>query len=154
MRADDSGRFQIALKSGRYVIRAKDEGRGYPDPTFLFSRDPNSKFPEIKVRDRDLGGIRVVLGVEGGVLLIHFRDEATQQGIPGAKAVIRDAVNPEAFVEVTADQTGHLQFAVPSKPIVVSAHAPEYVSTVFHNVGELILSGGERRSITIDIKRQ
>jgi hypothetical protein len=154
IRADGSGRFQITLKRGRYVIRAKDEGHGYPDPTFLISRDPKSNFPEIEVRNHDLVGIRVVLGIEGGVLQIHVRDDATLEGVQGAKVVIRDADNEEAFVEVNADQMGHLQFSVPNRPLIISAYAPGYLRTVFQNNGQLILSGGEQRSITIDIKRR
>jgi hypothetical protein len=112
------------LKRGRYEIIAKDEER-YPDPTFLLCRDSTASFPEVTMQDSDLTGIRVVLGAEGGLLEIHIRDEATREDVPGAKAIIRDARNPAAFVEVTSDQTGHLRFTVPDKPIVVSAYASD-----------------------------
>jgi len=41
---DNIGRFRLLLRSGRYVIRAKDEADGYPDPSFLLCSDPRANW--------------------------------------------------------------------------------------------------------------
>jgi hypothetical protein len=150
--ADNRGRYRISLSPGKYEIRAKDEADGYPDPNFLLSADPSANFPEISVEEADVSGIRVSLGAKGGVLEGDLRNEATQGTVPKGKVIIRDARTPEVFVEVFADTTGHFQFTVPHKPILISATAPGYAKTSFADGEELTFSEGERRSIIIELK--
>lgn len=149
---DHNARFRIALAPGRYVIRAKDEGHGYPDQNFLFSADPNARFPEIFVQDSDISGIKVILGSKGGIIEGFLRDKVTFRPISNGKVILRDAAKLDVFVEVTADKNGHFKFAVPNKPILISASAPNYSSANFQNGGQLTLSGGEQRNITIDLQ--
>lgn len=151
--ADNSGRFRLLLRPGRYVIRAKDEADGYPDPSFLLCFDPSANFPQVSVEQLDVSGVRVVLGTKGGVLEGDLRDALTQHPIPKAKVTIRDAQNPNAFVEVFADKTGHFRFTVPSRPVHVLATAGGYDAAQYE--GEpLLLSGGEHRSVKIELRPQ
>jgi Carboxypeptidase regulatory-like domain len=63
---DNGGGFRLLLKPGRYVIRAKDEADGYPDPSFLLCSDPRANFPQVSVEGLDVSDVRVVLGTRGG----------------------------------------------------------------------------------------
>ena len=155
MKTDSHGRFSLRLSSGRYKIVAKDEADGYPDPVFMLSADPTDRFPEISVQEEDISGVRVMLGMRGGVLEGDLRDQETQNPIPQGKVVIRDARNAEAYVEVFPDKLGgQFQFTVPNKPVLVSATAPGYATTYFGNREEVTLSGGEHRHITIELTRR
>jgi hypothetical protein len=149
---DKDAGFRLTLRSGRYVIRAKDEKNAFPDPNFLLSSDPSAKFPEITVADADVSGVRVMLGVKGGIIEGTLRDEQTHQVISQGKVTISDARNPEVFVEVPVDKAAHFEFTVPRKPIRISATAPGYSTTYFGNKGELTLSEGERRSVEIELR--
>jgi hypothetical protein len=149
---DEDGGFRLTLSSGRYVIRAKDEKNGFPDPNFLLSSDPSAKFPEISVEDADVSGVRVILGTKGGIIEGTLRDEQTHQVISQGKVTISYARNPEAFVEVPVDKAGHFEFTVPRKPIRISATAPGYSTTYSGNKEELTLSEGEHRSVGIVLR--
>jgi len=151
---DEEGRFRLTLTSGRYVIRAKAEADGYTDPSFLLSSDSSVRFPEITVAQADISNIHVVLGMKGGMLAGNLQDEATQQPVPKGKVTIRDARQRDAFVEVSADQNGHFQFTVPNKAIQLIATAPGYRTTYYENGSEIVLSGGEHRSVSIRLSRQ
>ena len=152
--ADNNGWFRLVLRPGRYVIRAKDESDGYPDPSFLLCSDPRANFPQISVERSDVSGVRAVVGMKGGVLEGDLRDASTQQGIPKAKVTIRDAQKPYAFVEVFADKTGHFRFTVPSKPIHVVATAAGYETIQYEGGKLLTLSGGEHRSLMVELRPQ
>ncbi len=152
VRTDEKGAFRVVLTSGHYVIRAKDEAHGYPDPSFMFSADPNSVFPEISVDQSDVSGLRVVLGLQGGIVEGDLRDQATQTPVPKGKVTIRDARNSESYVEVFADKAGHFQFTVPSKPIQVLATAPSYKTAYFNKGEEVTLSGGEHRTVNLALQ--
>jgi hypothetical protein len=101
--ADDEGRFKLRLTRGSYEIRAKDERHGYPDPDMLLSADASARFPTVNVEDADIDGARVILGEQGGILRILIRDRGTLRPIAGAKAIVRDARDARAFVELNAD---------------------------------------------------
>lgn len=131
--ADDKGRFKLKLRRGSYEIRAKDERRGYPDPNMLLSADPSARFPVVKVEDADVEGVRVILGEQGGTLRILIRDRDTQRPIAGAKAIVRDARDARAFVELNADDHGNIQFAVAHKALTVVAQATGYSSRLRKN---------------------
>lgn len=146
------GNFRLTLKPGRYVIRAKFEASGYPDPTFLFGADPRAEFPEISVADSDVTGIRVTLGGQGGVVEGDLWDSTTRHPVADGKITIRDARNPESYVEVFADKAGHFQFAVPSKPIRISATAPGYKAATFDTGHELTLSDGEHKITNFELQ--
>jgi hypothetical protein len=154
VRVDDQGKFRLALTPGRYVVRAKAEADGYPDPSFLLCADANSRFPEISVDRADVPDVHVLLGTRGGVLAGDLRDEITQQAVPRGKVTIRDARRRDAFVQVSADDRGHFQFTVPSKPIQLTAAAPGYRVTNYEDGAELVLSGGEHRTLTIGLGRK
>lgn len=149
---DSNGKFQLALPPGRYVIRAKDEAQGYPDPNFLLSADPTARFPEITVQNTNIFGLKVILGAKGGLVEGLLRDNVTLQPIPNGKVVLRDATNPDIFVEITTDNHGRFAFVVPSKQILVTATAPGYLAMSLANARQLSLSGGERRDITIGLQ--
>jgi hypothetical protein len=151
-KTDDHGKFSLSLGEGRYEIRAKDESEGYPDPNALLSVNADALFPEISVSDRELRGIKVRLGPKGGTLDGDVRDKTTEKPISKAKITIRDPRNPQAFVEVFADKDGRFQFTVPPKAVVVSVTAPGYETGYFENGRELDLSGGERRTITLEVE--
>lgn len=152
MRTDGKGVFRIMLRPGHYIVRAKNEEDGYPDPSFLLSSDPNARFPRIWVDQTDVSGLVVTLGARGGIVQGELRDEVTGQAIPKGKVTISDARNPEAFVEVFADRNGHFHFTVPSKPVKVSATAAGYTAGYADNGRELMLSGGERRTVELELK--
>jgi hypothetical protein len=154
VRVDDQGRFRLALTPGRYVVRAKGEADGYPDPSFLLCADASSKFPEISVDGGDIPDVRVVLGTRGGILAGDLRDQITQQAVSRGKVTIRDARRHDAFVEVSANNEGHFQFTVPSKPIQITATAPGYRVTYYERGAELVLSRGERRTLIIELNRK
>lgn len=147
--ADEEGRFRLSLSPGRYEIRAKKENEGYPDPNFLLSKDPQSDFPIINIDDQELLDIRVKLGAKGGILEGTLTDKLTGSPIGGGKVIISDARNTEVFVEVFTNKEGQFQFAVPKKPIRISASAPEYVVAALD--GSITLAGGERRNIRISL---
>jgi len=151
VQTDKAGRFAMRLRPGRYVIRAKDEAEGYPDPLFLFSADPTAKFPEIVVGESDISDLRVTLGARGGVLEGNVLDRATRLPIAGAKVRISNAREPSAYVEVFSDKDGRFQFAVPAKPIFLSTTATEYKNV---RTGELVLSGGQYRIVEIELERK
>jgi len=111
------GRFQILLPPGHYQIRAKAEEEGYPDPSFLFCADPAAIFPDVVVGDEKISGVRVVLGLRGGLLEGEVRDAETGGGIRKSRATIVDANDPKEYVEVFTDDAGHFRFTVPPKRI-------------------------------------
>jgi len=148
----DGGNFRLMLRPGRYIIRAKSEAAGYPDPTFLFGADPRAKFPEISVVDSEITGIRVTLGGQGGVVEGDLWDSITRHPIAGGKVTIRDARNAEAYVEVFTDKAGHFQFAVPSKPIQIFATVPGYKAASFDTGHEMTLSDGEHKTADIELQ--
>ncbi|HKW25876.1 MAG TPA: carboxypeptidase-like regulatory domain-containing protein [Terriglobales bacterium] len=149
---DANGRFRIALAPGRYVIRAKDEAHGYPDPNFLFSADPRARFPDIIVGDADISGLKVILAAKGGIIDGILRDRVSLRLIPNGKVVLRDAANPDVLVQLSADRNGRFEFAVPNKPILISGVAPGYTSTLFADGEPLTLSGGERRDVSMTLQ--
>jgi hypothetical protein len=149
-RTDQQGRFRLTLRPGRYVLRAKDEATGYPDPMFLLSSDPAAGFPEIVVSESDVSGVKVVLGSRGGTLDGEIRDSNSGLPISGAKVTIRDKHNPAAYVEVFSDANGRFQFTVPAKPVSVSATAKGYKSS---SKEEVVLSGGQHRTLDIHLEK-
>jgi len=151
--ADDHGRFRINLPPGRYKFLAKNEIDGYPDPIFLLNSDETATFPEVTVSQKHLSGVRVTLGRRGGVLEGELIDQRSREPIPRCKIMIRDARNPDAYVEVFADQAGRFRFAIPSKPGLISATAPGYKTTKIAK-SELMLSGGEHRSIGLRLEAE
>ena len=151
--ADDHGRFRINLPPGRYKFLAKNEIDGYPDPIFLLNSGETATFPEVTVSQKHLSGVRVTLGRRGGVLEGELIDQRSREPIPRCKITIRDARNPDAYVEVFADQAGHFRFAIPSKPVLISATAPGYKTTKIAK-SELMLSGGEHRSIGLRLEAE
>jgi Carboxypeptidase regulatory-like domain len=148
--ADQEGRFRIALPPGRYEIRAKDEIDGYPDPNFLLSADPHSDFPIITVDSRDIPEVKVTLGTRGGILEGELLDKATRSPVPRGKVTIADARRPAVFIEVFADNEGRFRYAVPNKPVRISASAPRYrIASV---EAEVTLAGGEHRRIVLELR--
>lgn len=145
------GAFKIELPQGRYILRAKKEADGYPDPNFLLASDARAVFPEVSVDGTDIAGIKVILGSKGGILQGTLRDQVSRRPISDGKVVIRDARDPRAFVELTTDKKGDFSFAVPSKPMVICAHASGFMRTCVANGREQTLSAGEHRSFTIDL---
>lgn len=150
VRTNQEGRFRLTLRPGKYVVRAKDEADGYPDPMFLLSSDPSAKFPEIDVRESDLSDVRVMLGSRGGILEGEIRDDNGGLPIPGAKVTIRDAHNPAAFVEIFSNADGHFQFTVPARPVSVSAMARGYKTSPAEDV---MLSNGDHRVVHISLEK-
>jgi hypothetical protein len=148
---DGHGQFHLVLKPGRYQIRAKAEADGYPDPNALFSVDPSARFPTITVAQSDISGVQVVLGAKGGILVGDLRDRQSHGAIPHGTIILRDARDPKAFVELTADGQGRFQFTVPNKAFTILATASEYETVQFQNGQTLLLSNGERRNITIEL---
>ena len=147
---DQEGRFGLMLRPGRYLLRAKDEGAGYPDTMFALCDDPSAKFPEIVIADSDVSGVNVVLGVRGGVLDGTVRVGNSTLPISGAKVTISEANNPAAFVEVFSNDDGRFQFTVPAKSISVSVTASGYKPA---QVQEFIISGGQHRTLDISLKK-
>jgi hypothetical protein len=151
---DQRGRFQITLYKGRYQIRAKNESEGYPDPNFLLGADPLALFPEVDVSGQDISGLEVRLGSRGGILEGDLREARTSRQIANGKISICDIKKREVCVELSASESGHFQFTVPSKPVVVSAGAPGYKTAAFDGGAEVTLSGGDRRQIEIELEHQ
>jgi hypothetical protein len=148
---DSNGEFHVLVQPGRYQIRAKDEADGYPDPNFLLSYDSGAKFPEIVVADKSIQGLKVGLGARGGTLEGSIYDEVTRMPIGNAKVTIKDARSPSAYVEVFTNNAGRFQFAVPPKPITLSAIAPGYATAYYQNSETLLLSDGEHRSVSLPL---
>jgi hypothetical protein len=149
---DSHGKFRISLAPGRYRIRAKAEADGFPDPVFMLNRDPTARFPEISVERQDVSDVRVILGKRGGVLDGVLLDQDSRKPIPHGKVTISDARAVEAYVEVFADEQGHFEFAVPNKPVRVSATAAGHATAYVDNGKELTLSGGEHRTVELELK--
>lgn len=139
---DASGNFRLFLPPGTHTIRAKDEADGYPDPSYLLSRDPAALFPTIVVGTNDLTGVQVRLGEQGGVLDGTVVERETQTPIHGSRVIVRSALDSTAFVEITPDNEGVFQFSVPAKPLVVCAGAPERSTVCFENAEPITVSGG------------
>jgi len=150
---NDRAEFEVYLKPGRYLIRAKNEAHGYPDPSFLLTKDDKAKFPMVAVRDSDIGGIRVQMGPPGALLSGRVLDETTGNPIPAATVTIRDARNPSAYVELTANSEGRFAFAVPSKPLVLHAAAHGYAGVDYERGSEFQPSAGETKEITLPMKK-
>jgi Carboxypeptidase regulatory-like domain len=153
IQADSRGRFKISLPPGRYKIHAKDDVDGYPDPVYLLNADSTAIFPEITVEEKDNSYVRVILGNRGGVLVGDLVDKESRDPVPHGKVTISDARNAKAYVEVFADASGHFQFPVPSKPLLLSATATGYSTTRFGGGTELTLAAGERREIVFELQR-
>jgi Carboxypeptidase regulatory-like domain len=151
---DNKGGFRLSLKPGRYIIRAKDEAEGYPDPNLLLCADPSADFPEVLVEASDVSGVRVVLGMQGGILEGDVLDASTARGIAKARLTIRDAQDESAFVEFFTDKTGHFRFTVPRKTVHVSAAAAGYNSIEYHGGERMTLSGGDHRSMVIKLRSE
>lgn len=152
--ADNHGRFGITLQPGRYVVQAKAEEAGYPDPDATLSVDPTARFPTIFVGQSDISGIVVKLGKKGGVLEGYVYDAQSKTPVAGSKVTLRDPHNPQAIVELFPEKNGHFQFAVPSKPILVLAWAPRYKPLTFASGHPLQLSPGEHRNIVLELEHQ
>ena len=152
--ADSHGRFRLVLPRGRYVIRAKAEQAGYPDTSALLSADPTARFPTISVEQSDVSGVVVILGKKGAVLEGYAYDARSKTAIAGSKVTLLDARNPHAIVELTPDKSGHFQFTVPSKPILVFASAPGYKTARLANGQPVTLSSGEHRAISLELNHQ
>jgi Carboxypeptidase regulatory-like domain len=152
-KSDPNGRFTLLLKPGKYSVIAKDESRAYPDPVFSFSSDPRNTFPDVAVENTDVAGVQVILAPKGGVLEGEVVDEATRNTIADAAVTLRDAQNPQAFVELKADKSGRFHAVVPNKPITVIARSHGYRSTQFQSGNPILLSEGNRRSIIIELSR-
>lgn len=150
IRVSIDGNFRLVLCPGKYIVRAKSEADGYPDPNFLLATDAGSVFPEISIESSNVSGLAVTLGQRGGILEGIMLDKDTRAFISG-KVVIRDAHKAEAFVEVSADSSGRFRFAVPTKPVLVVASAPGYQEQTYDGGRELTLSVGEERSIEIKL---
>ena len=152
--ADVHGRFTISLPPGRFKIRAKDEADGYPDPSYWLNADPTAIFPEIIVDQKSIPNVRVILGRKGGVLDGEVLDLQSRGAVSGGKVTIRDAQNADAYVEVFTDASGHFRFTVPNKPLFISVTTAGYKTTAFAKGGEVVLSGGEHRSIVLELQHQ
>jgi len=149
--SDQNGVFTMRLRAGRYLIRARDEAEGYPDPNFLLSKDPATRFPEVLVSHSDVSGLSVVLGSKGGVIEGEIRERNNGMPISKAKVTISDAHDLKAFVEVFSNQSGHFAFTVPRKAIVISVSASGYKAVRLYDGTEFTLSGGERRDVTVEL---
>lgn len=147
---DGMGKFRMVLKPGKYIIRAKAEDQGYPDPSFLLARDPETNFPEILLQNKDLSGVRILLGARGGVVDIDVVDSTTRDPVPKAQIRLQDAHDEKVWVDVYADQAGHLSFAVPHRQLRILASAPGYADT--RVAEEVLLAGGERRPLVIELR--
>jgi hypothetical protein len=147
---DHWGRFTLTLHPGKYVLRAKAETAGYPDPMFLLGADRTAEFPEIVVGESDVSGVKVVLGLRGGILEGEIRDSRDDSPIPGAKLRISDLNNPAAYVEVFSNKDGRFQFTVPGKALSLSVTAKGYKAA---EVQEFTLSAGEHRTLDIQLDK-
>ena len=149
---DELGRFRLTVHKGDYVVRAKKEADGYPDPTFLLCAEPDSKFPEVQVHDANVADVMVALGAKGGTLLGAVVDDSAQP-VPGVTVKIEDADTPSAFVELTADEKGRFEFVVPRKPLRISARASGYSPTLFQGGETIRLADGEQREILVRMEK-
>lgn len=152
--ADQSGHFELVLAPGRYKIQGKDEEDGFPDPTFWLNVDPKARFPVISVDNKDVADVVVVLGSRGGVLYGSVQDADTRTPIFNAKLRLQDVRNSYAYVDIFTNHAGQFQYAVPSKPIVISVTAPGYKTTAVEAGAEVTLSPGERRQIDIELRHE
>lgn len=144
-----SGRFQITLLPGHYLIKAKDEVDGYPDPSFWLNLDPSARFPKVTVEDKEISNVDIVLGRQGGILEGSVRDAITRQPIHGAKIRMQDPSNSYAYVEIFSDRDGRFKYTLPSKPVLISVTAAEYLPSAVENGAQITLSPGEHRNIGI-----
>lgn len=151
---DANGNFRLSLSPGTYVIRAKDEADGYPDPSYLLSRDSTAMFPTIVVDANDLAGIQVRLGEQGGVLQGSVLEQESHNPILGSKVVIRSANDSAAFVEITPDKNGMFQFCVPAKPIIVCAEASKHSRTCFEGGKPIRVSGGGHLAVGLQLRKR
>jgi hypothetical protein len=146
---DELGQFRLIVhKRGGYVVRAKKEADGYPDPTFLLCADSAAKFPEVQVHDANIADLVVALGAKGGTLLGAVVDDSGQ-AVPHVTVKIEDADGPSAFVELTADEKGRFRFVVPPKPLRISATASGYRPTLFQGGERIRLAEGEQREVVV-----
>lgn len=148
---DEHGRFTISLPEGRYKIVAKNESEGYPDPVFSLNSDPTAKFPEVSVKEQNISNVNVVLGKRGGVLEGELRGQS-ETPIQNGKVTIRDARNPDAYVDVFTNARGEFRFTVPNKPLLIFATADGYQPSRFEAGAEVTLSAGETRTILLQLE--
>jgi Carboxypeptidase regulatory-like domain len=146
------GRFKINVAAGRYRIAAKNEPMGYPDPTYLVNSDPSGSFPFVTA-EQDVSGVVVKLGTQGGVITGEVKSSDTNSPIPRAKITVRDLRNG-SFAEYFADDQGRFSFAIPARPVLISADAPGYSRSVYQNGSGVSLSGGDKRTITLTLLRR
>jgi hypothetical protein len=150
--AAKDGKFQIFLKPGSYQIRAKAEGEGFPDPSFLFSADQHATFPNIVVGEHNVSDVRVVLGSRGGLLEGEVRDQLTGNPVQKATVTIIDANNSKAYVELFTNDAGQFHFTVPSKPILMHITATGYIPSSANGGGSISVPPGERHEEVIRLQ--
>jgi hypothetical protein len=98
--------------------------------------------------------VQVVLGAKGGILVGDLRDRQSHRAISQGKVILRDARDSNGFVELTTDVQGRFQFTVPNKAFTIFATAPGYMAVYFMNGQPITLSGGEQRTITLELNQQ
>lgn len=152
--ADAHGHFALRLSPGRYVIRAKSDRGGYPNPDAILSRDPTAHFPIVTVAAQNISGVIVRLGKKGAFLQGEVYDVRSMAPIPNAKVTIRDAHNSKGILILTCDNSGRFQYVLPSKPILISAGAAGYRTKHFAGGRPVTLSSGEHRTISFKLGRE
>jgi hypothetical protein len=96
----------------------------------------------------------VVLGSRGGIIYGSAQDADTHTPVADAKIRLQDARKSVAFVDIFTNRAGQFQYAVPSKPIVISVTAPGYKPAAAQMGAEVTLAPGERRQIDIELRHQ
>jgi hypothetical protein len=151
--ADNHGRFQLIVSSGRYVIRAKSDEAGYPDPNWAAFSDPTARFPMVTVDASGVSGVVVRLGEKGAFLQGTVYDAESGAPIANAKLTLRDA-RGHGWLELSCQKDGHFQYVAPSKPILISAVAPGYKPANFAGGKAVTFASGDHRTSSLALVRQ
>jgi hypothetical protein len=151
--ADDLGRFSMKLPSGQFRFLAKNERSGFPDPLFSVNHDTRSSFPDVVVGRKRIDRVKLVLS-KGGIFDATVIAAHVGTAINQAKVTIRDSSDPKSILEVFSDPNGHVEVALPSKPLVLNVSAAGFKSVELTKSNPYSIGIGERRAILVEMEQE
>lgn len=130
VQADAAGKFSIQIEhSGRYVISAWQEEKGYPNRWLGAYGPPAVPSPEIVIEDGTMEqSVSIYVGPKAGRLTAQVFSAETNQPIENGQLhlVRENAETSVAFVMQSSFAGGKFQIPVPAGPFILKVSAAGY----------------------------